>query len=759
MISLYTGEFTVSPIPLELSLNYCSHSCAFCSRVDQPITLADLRVIPAGDVKVGDELFGWDRSEEPSGERHRPGVRESRYRVWRKTRVTHTFRRIAPTVRIDLKNGESVVCTPDHHWYTGRSGALEYKPASMRKGRNLHRLDLPLLPAAPFSEEYMIGYCRGLLEGDGAWMPQGAWRIALTDPEPLARLASFLLLLGVGHFDARPYGSPEKPEHRQSQQIYIPPGSPAISLINGFDHNDAEYWRGWLGGIYDAEGNTPAKLDREAPEALRIAQYKSVNPLTYQKIERALRGFNFGTVAEEHGVRVVGGRLTSARFTQLVQPSIERKKNPLLGSTLKGIQHPHGIERIVPLGDAEVASFETTTHNYISGGFMSRNCFANINNRERTADVPALMRQIAGFRDRRSPEALLLKQGYPVLISNRVDPFAHSNSAVALPVMEMMTDLGIPLTFQTRGGRGTAEALRFLRPAVWYVSFAQWRDEGRARLEPGAPTIEERLAFVSALRAAGHRVVAGINPYVPEWLPPGDDVALLDALRERGVEGLWIELLHLTPKQGKAMTARERDAVGLPLLARVGGRRPPTEDVAALRALRAMARDKGFTVYTSGQPEATDFWAPYRETYPRLFPTTQDAVDACWVDVPDGTALSFDAFMAAFLSRYDLPDVAGGLDTYVRAKASGGRLLPELLNSGRLRSGMGWAEVMGLIFEEPRVSLCPARLRCFSYAGERAGDGEWTQYRDENDLPYLVFNRAETDEYFSEPLTVMNEAP
>jgi len=30
MISAYKGEFLVSPIPLEIDLNYCSHKCNYC---------------------------------------------------------------------------------------------------------------------------------------------------------------------------------------------------------------------------------------------------------------------------------------------------------------------------------------------------------------------------------------------------------------------------------------------------------------------------------------------------------------------------------------------------------------------------------------------------------------------------------------------------------------------------------------------------------------------------------------------------------
>lgn len=37
MLDVYYGEFLINPIPLELSLNYCSHKCAYCfANVNQP---------------------------------------------------------------------------------------------------------------------------------------------------------------------------------------------------------------------------------------------------------------------------------------------------------------------------------------------------------------------------------------------------------------------------------------------------------------------------------------------------------------------------------------------------------------------------------------------------------------------------------------------------------------------------------------------------------------------------------------------------
>lgn len=43
-ISPYYGEFMVSPCPLELSFNYCSHGCVFCfANLNKPLRNFDAK--------------------------------------------------------------------------------------------------------------------------------------------------------------------------------------------------------------------------------------------------------------------------------------------------------------------------------------------------------------------------------------------------------------------------------------------------------------------------------------------------------------------------------------------------------------------------------------------------------------------------------------------------------------------------------------------------------------------------------------------
>src|SRR5690349_9361171 len=134
-------------------------------------------------------------------------------------------------------------------------------------------------------------------------------------------------------------------------------------------------------------------------------------------------------------------------------------------------------------------------------------CFANLNSPGRSFDLKEFQTQLKNIYTNNSLTSTLLREKYPVLISNLVDPFATSNYGVAVPVMEMMTNMEIPIMIQTRGGRGVDDVLSFLPKSMWYISIPMLKDDIRKQVEPAAPSIESRLQLIDKLKAAGHEVL------------------------------------------------------------------------------------------------------------------------------------------------------------------------------------------------------------------------------------------------------------
>lgn len=133
-----------------------------------------------------------------------------------------------------------------------------------------------------------------------------------------------------------------------------------------------------------------------------------------------------------------------------------------------------------------------------------------------------------------------MRDRYPVRLSNRSDPFSRSNQADTAQVLAALNANNIPVFFQTKGGIGAIEAAEKQTRSVWYVSISFWDDAKRAEMEPGAPTIRERVELIQRLRSLGHEVLVGINPLVPAWLGDGYK-PLLDTCAQIGV---WGESKH-----------------------------------------------------------------------------------------------------------------------------------------------------------------------------------------------------------------------
>lgn len=368
-------------------------------------------------------------------------------------------------------------------------------------------------------------------------------------------------------------------------------------------------------------------------------------------------------------------------------------------------------------------------------------CFSNLNHPSRQADVPKIMRLLHGMNERKTLTAHLLREGYPVVISNRDDPFATSNYRQALPIMETLTALDVPVAIQTKGGKGIAEALAFLKPSVWYISVSMLDENRRAVIEPGAPSIESRFDMMRQVTAAGHKVILGLNPLVPEWLPDDDIPELLTLAQEAGAVGVWIEILHMNYRQERRLTDRERAALTQPIIDR--GRKKGADDTqweALIRAYEACG-NLGLPFYSGGQPLPSDFWAPWRKCYPKTYPVMQDFVNWSFDNLADGAVVGFDAFAQALDG---FPAGTWPIDGYMGNKAH------HLWWKKQIPPQLTYRDLLKIIWSEPDFGLSPAKMYCFAYAAEAGPDDEPQVITDAEGLPYLVFSSEMLDGMYVE---------
>lgn len=357
--------------PTGFSRKFLTFAYRYCLGPETPVLLATGGYVPIAQVQVGDMVMGW------AHDRHQ--------RTLRPVRVLETYRRVAPRVRLHMASGREVVCTPDHEWlyYLGTEAEQPYRPTyrvSGVRGGVPRGLTLPIKhlvelahadPKVQQTREYKRGYLSGLAAGDGAnrilTSRDGGTQFDITirckDREHLERGYQFGVDLSLEPKAVAPCMVNELPMWRlglytrRAWEAIIPwPAAPS-----------SEYLRGWLAGMYDAEG-----------WGARISQDLAVNPEHYAHLVEAFGHFGFDLYRDADGMSILGGRLGLLRFLGLVQPALARKGVDWRAhAQFKPKRDP--VLHIEHLDAGEVVCLRTESGNFIANGWGSHNCDAHLN--------------------------------------------------------------------------------------------------------------------------------------------------------------------------------------------------------------------------------------------------------------------------------------------------------------------------------------------------------------------------------------------
>ncbi len=367
-----------SRVPFRWTINPyrgCSHACTYCAWGGTPILMADGRHKPLADLEVGDSIYGT--------------VWQGRYRRYARTTVAAKWVSVKPAFRVTLADGTELVASGDHRFLTDRG----WKHVT-NSGSGPHRahltLDNTLIGTGRFADQtretadYRRGYLCGMIRGDGhlasykyAHSDRTAdvhrFRLALADIEALERAKRYLTSFGVA----------------TDEFLFSPVSSTcrAITAIRAQSRGNVErihelirwpnlpsldWCRGFLGGIFDAEGS-------RSDFALRISNTDSE---IVSWTTRCLRWLGLDMAYDRTTgrgglmyVRVTGGLSQHLRFFHLADPAITRKRS-IEGQMIKtftdlrvvSIEH---ISRGMPLYD-----ITTGTGDFIADGVVSHNCFA-----------------------------------------------------------------------------------------------------------------------------------------------------------------------------------------------------------------------------------------------------------------------------------------------------------------------------------------------------------------------------------------------
>jgi hypothetical protein len=343
--------------------SYWDWAKKYCLDPSTPVLRADGVYVPIGSLQVGDKVMGW-RTDRPDGARA----------CFEEATVEGVMVREAEErLAVRMASGSSLICTPDHNWYTGRSEKeFRYRPLYGHGHRRLKRLQVaapqPTGDDPTGDADYQLGYLRGLLDGDGHARTRPRHRkggpgceatITGEDDEHLDRAFSFSLSLGMSPRMSKRHAS----DDCRRLSFYRQHDFSRLTQPLTDDFSDL-FKRGWLAGMYDAEGGSFNLICQVTSEDKR------------NRIDRWLRNFGFDTVFHTLSVSFKGGRFELLRFWELVRPVLVRKLQRDVLGTINVVHHTDDVVEKTPIGPGTVVSIRTSTGNFIANGYMSKNCDA-----------------------------------------------------------------------------------------------------------------------------------------------------------------------------------------------------------------------------------------------------------------------------------------------------------------------------------------------------------------------------------------------
>jgi DNA repair photolyase len=548
-------------IPFDLSVNPyrgCEHGCVYCLDGDTRILMGDGSQKRLANVVVGDEIYGT--------------VKRGHYRQYVRTRVLAHWRSNKPAWRVRLADGTEVVASADHRFLTERGWKFVAPGEKQRPHLTLNNTLMGFGAIASISDhghsnEYRRGYLCGIIRGDGhlgvyhytrtgrANGDQHRFRLAMADGEALDRAKGFLSAFGIGTdrflFQAETSVRRRMEAIRTSAKASV---AAIARLIEWPERPDAYWVRGFVGGIFDAEGSFDGSTIRIANTDRRIIDV----------LRDCLNGLRFDSVVETpkpsspkpvHYVRVRGGLREHLRFIHAFDPSIARKRG-VAGLSVKCAASLE-INEIEPLEQTrELFDITTGTGDFVANGVISHNCYARPSHQYLNLsagldfetrlfykkDAAAHLREELGRRSYKCS---------PINLGANTDPYQplERKLGVTRSILEVLAEAHHPVTIVTKGALvvrdiDVLERLAAERLVKVFVSITTLDDELKRRMEPRAASPRARLAAIGRLAAAGIPTGVMYAPVVPA-INDHELEAVLEASAAQGATTAGYVLLRL----------------------------------------------------------------------------------------------------------------------------------------------------------------------------------------------------------------------
>ena len=535
----------------------CAHACVYCQAGNTPILMADGRMRPIEDLEVGDRIYGT--------------VRRGAYRRYEVTEVLAHWETRKEAYRVVLEDGTELVASGDHRYLTNRGWKYVTGTEHGPEQRPFLTLNNKLMGLGtlgigmPETGEYRRGYLCGLIRGDGhvgsySYPRPGRtkfdvhrFRLALTDDEALRRASEYLGGLGIKTREFQFLQGNERHRPMAAIRTSSKEGVDCIrELIRWPDSASDDWSRGFLAGIFDAEGSCDG--------ALRICNKDGeILDRTFD----ALKRFGYQATVERPNsvgaasVRLLGGLRQQQRLFQYIDPAISRKRG-IQGIAIKS-KAKLRVVSIEPLG-REIPMFDITTGtgDFIADGVISHNCFARRTHTYLDLDAGRdFEREIVVKVN--VPERLRAELARPswkrelVALGTNTDPYQWVESRYRMmpEILEALEAAKTPVSVLTKSPLVMRDVEIFERmakklPVSVNLSVPTLDEDAWRATEPHTPSPAARLDAVAELRRRGIDSGVLIAPLMPGINDSPEQVRpIVEQARKAGASFLGGVALHL----------------------------------------------------------------------------------------------------------------------------------------------------------------------------------------------------------------------
>jgi intein/homing endonuclease len=326
----------------------------WCFDKNTKVLMADLTYKSINKIKVGELVIGKNKNGQL---------------VY--SQVTKLFSRFT-TDLVRLKTAEmEILCTPEHQFYC-RSGHNHWIKAKNLKGRKLHYFGYNYA----INEEFKRGWLAGVADGDGCFYINNkcqSFRLKCKDEEMAETFIKW----------SNEFNYPLRKAHYMEKFGYFlaiitltkETKNFKIFLTKKISKNKKDFARGYLAGIYDAEGSGPFKVkqaviyNNDQKIVKTVSSFLQLLNIKFKIYKDTRRGGHYKN--DNYHIKINN----VPEFFIKCPPRISRKRDNLLKMSLKSIKSRLKIEEIISIQEkTKVYNIETETNNYVVNGFLVHNC-------------------------------------------------------------------------------------------------------------------------------------------------------------------------------------------------------------------------------------------------------------------------------------------------------------------------------------------------------------------------------------------------